>query len=108
VKLPGGTPCVAVLYPVLRNQPTPKLTALAEGRIIKIESTFGTDYAVLGQEEFRYAGEGLEFAGRTGVLQLRPQSVQLALPQGGKLSYGGKVIEKTAGNGTTVSQRFPR
>jgi hypothetical protein len=108
VKLPGGTPCVAVLYPVLRNQPTPKLTALAEGRIIKIESTFGTDYAMLGQEEFRYAGEGLEFAGRTGVLQLRPQSVQLALPQGGKLSYGGKVIEKTAGNGTTVSQRFPR
>jgi hypothetical protein len=63
---------------------------------------------MFGQEEFRYSGEGFEFTGRTGVLQLRPQSVHLALPQAGRLNYGGKTIENAGGGRTTVSQRFPR
>ncbi len=46
-QLAGDQPVSAALYPVLEDQPTPKFTALCDGRVVKIESEHGTDYAML-------------------------------------------------------------
>jgi hypothetical protein len=108
VKLPADWPCVAVLYPVLQDQPTPKFTALADGHVVRIESTYGTDYVLLALAGGRYAGEGIEFEGKAGVVQVRPKSLQLVLPTRGRLICSGKTLENPANTARTVSQRHPR
>ncbi|MCU0873378.1 MAG: heparinase II/III-family protein, partial [Pirellulaceae bacterium] len=59
LRMPPDQPVTAVLYPVLKDQPTPQFTILPGGRVIRIASSFGTDYVWLGLEAFRFIGEGL-------------------------------------------------
>ena len=44
------------------------------------------------------------FEGQAGVVQVRPKSVQLALPVGGKLSFSGQSIENPTSSQRTVSR----
>jgi len=105
-RLPGGQPVSVVLYPVLADQPTPKFTALAGGRAVKIESTFGTDYALLALERFGFNGEGLDFDGKAAAVQVRRDGTRLSLPRRGELSYRGHTITAAAEPERTVSRQF--
>jgi hypothetical protein len=96
-------PVSVVLYPTLKDQPTPHFTPLAGGRGVKIESSFGTDYVWLALESFRFQGEGLDFDGKTGAVQIRPRGVRLSLPCRGKLSGQGKTVENRSGTSRTAS-----
>ena len=100
VKMPAKTPLAAVLYPVMKDQPSPKFTVLADGRVVKIESSFGTDYAFLALEPFQFSVEGIEFHGKAGAVQVRGGSSQLSLPCEGRLGYGGKTVEHHGGDRT--------
>jgi hypothetical protein len=102
LKSPSDQPVNAVLYPVGKDQPTPRFTALAGGRGIKVESCYGTDFVLLGLEAFRFQGEGIDFDGKAGAVQVRPRGVRVSLPCRGKVSCQGKVVENPGGGRTTT------
>jgi hypothetical protein len=106
LKMPPDQPVTAVLYPVMKDQPTPQFTILPGGRVIRIASSFGTDYVWLGLEAFRFTGEGLDLQGKAGAVQVRPGSVRISLPQRGKAVYQGKNLENKTGGAATVSQKW--
>jgi hypothetical protein len=103
VKAPADQPVAAVLYPLLKDQPVPRFTPLAGGRGVKVDSSFGTDIVLLGLESFRFQGEGVEFDGKAGAVQIRPRGTRVALPCRGKLSHQGKQLEHSGG-GRTISR----
>jgi len=105
VKMPSDQPLAAVLYPVMKDQPTPKMTALADGRVVKIESEYGTDYAMLALQNFRFEADGIEFYGKAGAVQVRPKGVRLSLPRRGRLTYRGTTVENRDNAGRTVSRK---
>jgi hypothetical protein len=82
----------AVLYPVTRTQTTPKFTKLANGRAVKIESSYGTDYAFLGLEPFDFKQGDLAFRGQGGAAQMRPDGAHLSLAGPGRLRYKQQVV----------------
>jgi hypothetical protein len=104
LKVPCDQPVAAVLYPLVKDQPTPRFTTLAGGRAVKIESAFGTDYAMLALESFRLQGEGLDFEGKAGAVQARAKGTRVSLPCRGSLSFGGKTVQSAGGNGRTESR----
>ena len=67
--VPSSQPVTVVLYPVLGEQVTPRFKSLGDGRVVKIESQFGTDYAMLALERFQFDGEGLAFDGKAGAVR---------------------------------------
>ena len=84
---PADQPVLAVLYPLLKDQPLPRFASLGGSRGVKIESSFGVDYVLLGLESFRFQGEGIDFDGKAGVVQVRPQGARLSLPVRGWLVH---------------------
>jgi len=104
VKMPAKQPVATVLYPLMKDQKTPKFTSLAGGRGVKIENSYGTDYVFLALESFQFSGEGVEFKGKAGAVQIRPKSVRLSLPCRGRLSCRGKTIENPGGTARSVSR----
>ena len=105
IAMPAQQPVTAVLYPVMRDQPTPKFTVLGGGRVVKIESPQGTDVVMLALERFAYRGEGIEFDGKAGVVQIRPAGPRLSLPCAGKLRCRGKTFENRKASGRTMSRQ---
>jgi hypothetical protein len=105
-KMPPGQPLTAVLYPVMKDQPTPQFTVLPGGRVIRIASSFGTDYAWLSLEGFRFSGEGLDLQGKAGAVQVRPGGVRISLPQRGKVVFQGRTLENRSGGAVTASQKW--
>jgi hypothetical protein len=83
---------MAVLYPVTRTQTTPKFTKLANGRAVKIESSYGTDYAFLGLEPFDFSQGDLSFRGQAGAVQLRPDGPHPSLAGKGRVGFKHQVV----------------
>jgi len=108
VKMPPRQPVAAVLYPVMKDQQMPQFTSLLGGRVVKIESPFGTDYAFLALESFRFSGDGIDFEGKAGAVQIRPDGVRLSLPWKGKVSYRGRSVQNPGGEAQTVSEWFSK
>jgi len=106
VKMAKGQPLAAAIYPLMKDQPTPRMTSLEGGRVVKIQSDFGTDYAMLGLEPFQFRADGIEFDGKAGAVQIRPGGIRLSLPTKGKLALGGKSIEHAGSPDRTVSRQF--
>ena len=82
----------AVLYPVTHTQTTPTFTKLANGRAVKIESSYGTDYAFLGLEPFDFKQGDLSFHGQAGAVQLRSDGAHLSLAGKGQVRYKAQVL----------------
>ena len=74
--------------------------------MVRIASSYGTDFVWLGLENFRFSGEGLDLQGKAGAVQVRPGGVRLSLPQRGKIAYQGKTLENKTGAAATVSQKW--
>jgi hypothetical protein len=106
VKMPPDQPVTAVLYPVMKDQPTPQFTLLAGGRAVRIASSYGTDYVWLGLEGFPFSAEGLDVQGKAGAVQVRPAGTRISLPRRGRVAFQGKTLENKTGGAATVSQKW--
>jgi len=87
LKLKPHSTVIAVLYPILHGQPTPRFTRLANGAGVKIESSFGTDYAFLGLDPFEFKQDLVAFRGRSGAIQVRPAGAQMTLTTEGEMQF---------------------
>jgi len=56
----------------------------------------------------QFSGEGIEFEGKAGAVQIRPKNVRLSLPCRGKLAYQGQTVENPANSARTASRSFGR
>lgn len=66
----------------------PAFSKLADGAIIKVSGTFGTDYAFLAEEPRKAAADGVTFQGTAGAVQQRGAEVTLSLGAAGEVSAG--------------------
>jgi hypothetical protein len=106
LKMPVDQPIAVVLYPLGHDQRTPKMTSLGGGRTVKIESEYGTDYAMLALEGFQFSDEGMSFDGKAGAVQIRKDAIQLSLPRRGKLVCRKQTVESNQSSDKTLSRRF--
>jgi hypothetical protein len=92
LRLGENATVMAVLYPVTRTQTTPKFTKLANGRAVRIESSYGTDYAFLGLEPFDFSQGDVSFRGQAGAVQLRPDGPHPSLAGKGRVGFKDQVV----------------
>jgi hypothetical protein len=85
-ELPAGNQIIAVLFSRLKDEPTPDVSLLAEGKVIRVHDPDGTDFIFLGPEPFEFQQNDVSFAGTAGVIQLRKNSVVLALGASGRIA----------------------
>jgi len=103
-QLSSDQPVSTVLYPVLKDQSTPKFTVLCGGRVVKIESKHGTDYVMLALQWFQFADQGIEFDGKSAAVQIRPGGTRLSLPRRGTLTYRGKTVSSATEPECTITR----
>jgi len=89
-----GTGLTALLYPRLKTAPAPVVTAIAEGRGVKLQRNGNTDYVFLSSEPFDYKDGKLTFHGTVGSLQLRGGKSTFSLGAPGKITYGAEQMER--------------
>ncbi len=80
---------VTVLYPRLKTQKPPLVTSLAEGRVLKVQSSDTTDYVFLSPSKFSFTLEDLSFEGTSGAVRVAANQVTLSLGSAGKLTAKG-------------------
>ncbi len=90
----GAETVTALVYPRLKNEAPPRMTALAGGKGIKVESPVGTDYVFLSPTRFEYQEGDVSFEGTVGVAQIRDGKATLSLGAPGRLSAAGQSAEK--------------
>jgi len=90
-----GQDVVAVLYPRLKSQEPPTVTALAGGKGVKVLSAAGSDYVFLAREPFRFAADGVTFEGTAGAATIRGKTLRLVLGAPGRIAVKGKTLESS-------------
>ncbi len=90
----GGAGFTAIVYPRLNSEPTPIVTELAGGKVIKVQSGAGSDYVFLSSAPFAYQDRQLSFSGTVGLVQIRGNETQLSLAAQGKLAAFGKSLKR--------------
>jgi hypothetical protein len=104
VDLSAGRSMIWVMYRRLRDQKPPSFQVLADGRCVKIESTFGTDYVFLSRKPFTYLESNLKFRGTAGVIQIRRNKVRLILNAGKLIGFADETLTN---QGTSREFPFP-
>lgn len=102
--LPGEAVTV-LLFPRLRTTERPKFTPLANGRGLRVEHHYGTDYIWLAQERFSYADQDASFAGTAGAIQVRGGVSRLTLCAPGLLRYRNHILESVKPESREFRQR---
>ncbi|MDA1142478.1 MAG: hypothetical protein O3B01_28265 [Planctomycetota bacterium] len=87
LQLPGDGVYHVVIYPRLNGEKPPTFSKLADGRIVKVSGTFGTDYVFLETEETKASEEGVTFEGTSGAVQLRGEQSRLSLSAAGRVDF---------------------
>ncbi|MDB5336839.1 MAG: hypothetical protein JWN70_2458 [Planctomycetaceae bacterium] len=82
----SGERITAVLFPRLKTADTPEVTSLADGKVLRIHSQAGTDYVFLSTTPFKFSDQDLSFEGTSGVIQLRGNTLILALGAAGRIA----------------------
>jgi hypothetical protein len=97
----AGDSIVVVLQPRLKTEKRPIFTALADGKVVKVQSNAGTDYVLLGSSPFDFQEGELNFHGTAGAAQHCGKKYVLSLGEPGRVSMAGRVLESTrAASGT--------
>ena len=65
----GGV--TTVLYPRLKQDRSPSVTAVADGKGVKIETPSGADYVFLDPNSFTFSQDAVTFDGKAGLIKLR-------------------------------------
>ena len=82
-----------MLYPRLKTEKPPTVTAIADGRGVKVESGAGTDYVFLSAEPFAFKQGDIAFEGTAGSIQLRGGRARLSLGAAGSISSGSQKLK---------------
>lgn len=90
----GGAGLTTVIYPRLKVEGAPTVTELAEGKVIKVQSGFGTDYIFLSSAPFPYQDRDVSFTGTVGLVQTRGNETHLSLGAHGKLTAFGRTLNR--------------
>lgn len=67
----GSGATTAVLYPRLKQERSPPITAVADGKAAKIETPVGVDYVFLDPGSFVFNQDAVAFEGKAGLVKLR-------------------------------------
>jgi hypothetical protein len=91
----SGGSITAVVYPRLRDERAPVITAIADGGGVKVETATGIDYVFLRRDPLEIAVDEIAFRGTVGAVQIRgDQPPRLFLGAAGKLSCRGQAISR--------------
>ncbi len=102
---PRGEPLVTLLYPRLRTEQAPLITALAEGQGVKVEHPLGTDYVFLSLEPCDVLEGQVSFKGTAGTIQVRGEQIILTLSAPGEIAYGkARLVSATPATQTFQAQ----
>lgn len=74
-----GDRITTVLFPRLRTDDPPEITPLADGQAVRIRTKSCTSYVFLSPKPFTFRENDISFEGRSGLIQLRGDTVELAL-----------------------------
>lgn len=88
----SGERLTAMVYPRLKTEDTPEVTSLAEGKVIRVHSKVGTDYVFLNTMPFTFKDNDLSFEGTSGSIQLRRDTLVLALGASGRVAAHQHVL----------------
>jgi hypothetical protein len=69
IRARGGV--TAVLYPRLKTEQPPQVTALADGKGVKLATPVGTDYVFLDPTDFSFSQGPVAFEGKAGLIKVR-------------------------------------
>ena len=98
VPLAGQPVVTALLLPRLKTEQPLNVTALSEGRVMRVQTAKGDDWIFLSATPFTFKQDDLEFAGTVGVAQIRGGKASLTLPAPGRLKAKGQSLEKSRPN----------
>ena len=87
LQLPGDGNYYVALFPRLRTEPVPTFATLGDGKIIKVQGEFGTDYGFLSAQRAEADAEGIHFSGTAACVQERGGEVALVLGAEGQIRY---------------------
>jgi hypothetical protein len=90
-----GKGWTVVIFPRLKSQRPARVTALAEGKGVKVETEVGTDWVFLSPERFSFRQGDVAFEGTAGAIQIRPTGASLTLGAAGRIAAGGQLLEST-------------
>lgn len=88
--VPRMTELLAVVYPRLKGETPAEITAIADGRGLRIVTPWATDYIFASDRIFAYHEGPLRFRGTLGFARIVGDAVTLDLKEGGTLSYGDR------------------
>ena len=92
LELDGQTWAMAVLYPRLKTENSPNISAIAGSSGVKIESPAGVDYVFLGPERFTFQEGDVAFQGTCGAVQIRGTRGVLSLGAAGSVAARGQAL----------------
>lgn len=93
IQMPGAGAYFVALYPRWRAEVPPTFAALGEGKVIKVASDWGADYAFLSAAETTAQAEEARFAGTAACVQDRQTGLVLALSAAGQVAYKQVAIQ---------------
>ena len=93
VALSKGQNVTAVLYPRLKSDKPPIVSALADGNGVKVHAAWGTDYVFLSREAMKFSQGDISFEGTVGAAAVRGKKLTLSLGAAGSISGGGKTLK---------------
>ncbi len=92
---PDGSGFRVVLYPRKGDEPQPQVTALADGRLVRVVLPDQTHWILLSKEPVTVSDGPVTLSGTTAVVkQWRDGRVELVLLAGGKVMCGERVLER--------------
>jgi len=91
----------AILYPVTHTQSTPTFAKLDYDRVVRIDSSFGTDYVFLGFIPFDFNQGHLAFHCQRGAIQIRSEGAHLSLSGQGQLRFRGHTLANESATSKT-------
>ena len=80
VALKASGTLTVVLYPRLKTEKPPQVTALADGKGVKVVTPAGTDYVFLNPTSFACKEGDVAFEGKAGLVQVRNGKQVKSLP----------------------------
>ncbi len=93
-EIPSGDRITAVIFPRLKTEETPDVTSLADGKVLRIHSKVGTDYVFLNTSAFSYKDNDISFEGTSGSIQIRGETLTLALGEAGRIAARQRELEE--------------
>jgi len=91
--LSKGQNVTAVLYPRLKSDKPPTVTALADGNGVKVHTAWGTDYVFLSRKAMKFSQGDISFEGTIGAAAVRGKKLTLSLGAAGSISAGGETLK---------------